>query len=333
MFEKKETFRKAALERLASPERLDEMMKITAPKGWIALCTCGFLILLALVWSIFGRIPERVMANGILIPGGSLLQVEAATQGMLTEFLVKVGDEVQAGDRVAGINLSGKEFDLSLLEDELADLTKRDKRLSESEKIRYAADIARVREERVALESEREMKKTTLEMAQAEFTRSRRLLSQGAAPKSRVEQAQVKLSEATSGLEGIESQAAQIDADRERINTEILQAQSSREQEIEDIKRKIAKKTRETESTAFVKTPFTGRVTEISMTEGTTVSEKEVIMRLERLDEELRALLYVPSKPGKKIEVEHVVHISPSTVKKEEFGSILGVIANKMTQG
>ena len=30
-------FRKTALEKLSSPEQLDELMKITTPKGWVAL--------------------------------------------------------------------------------------------------------------------------------------------------------------------------------------------------------------------------------------------------------------------------------------------------------
>ena len=38
-------FRKVALERLSSPEQLDQMMTVTSLRGWIALAAAIFLIL------------------------------------------------------------------------------------------------------------------------------------------------------------------------------------------------------------------------------------------------------------------------------------------------
>jgi len=330
--EKKETFRKAALERLASPERLDEMMVITSPKGWIALTACGMLILLGLIWSIFGRIPERVFAQGMLIPGGSLLQVEANTQGMITKFLVDVGDEVEEGQNLAGINLSGQQFDLKLLEDQLASLSRRDEDLKISEQARYAADESGIQARRASLAQEQETNRIALETARTEVERARRLAAQGAAAPARVEQAELALSQAVSRQEATLSALAEVEAQLKRLQTEILTAQSSRTREIEDLSREIEKKTRETEATEFIKSPFSGRVTEISVREGATVTNQDVVLRMERMDEELQALLFVPSKPGKKAEVGHPVQISPSTVKKEEFGTIVGKITDKRTQ-
>ena len=69
MFGKKETFRRAALERLSSPERLDEMMRAIPPKGWVAITTVLGLAALALLWGFFGSIPDRVEGQGMLIRG------------------------------------------------------------------------------------------------------------------------------------------------------------------------------------------------------------------------------------------------------------------------
>lgn len=330
--EKKETFRKAALERLASPERLDEMMVITSPKGWIALMACGMLIILGVIWSIFGRIPERVFAQGMLIPGGSLLQVEANTQGMITKFFVNVGDEVEEGQKLAGINLSGQQFDLKLLQDQVVSLKKRDAELKVSEQSRYAADEAGNNAKRVSLAQDKETNQKALDTAQAELDRAKRLVTQGAAAPARVEQAELALSQARAKQEATQSAFADVEAQLKRLQTEILTAQSSRQREVEDLLREIEKKTKETEATEFIKSPFTGRITEISVREGATVTQQDVILRMERMDDELRALIYVPSKPGKKVEVGHIVQISPSTVKKEEFGSILAKVSDKRMQ-
>ena len=53
-------FRKAALERLSSPEQLDQLMQITNSKGWVALIALAAILVAALLWAIFGRIPTSV---------------------------------------------------------------------------------------------------------------------------------------------------------------------------------------------------------------------------------------------------------------------------------
>jgi hypothetical protein len=62
-----EIYRKAALERLSSPEELDSLMQVTTPKGWLALLSLGGLILIALLWGIFGRIPTKVLGQGMIL--------------------------------------------------------------------------------------------------------------------------------------------------------------------------------------------------------------------------------------------------------------------------
>ena len=47
-------FRESALEKIASPEQLDEMMQITDPKEWIALVAFLLLTITLMLWSIFG---------------------------------------------------------------------------------------------------------------------------------------------------------------------------------------------------------------------------------------------------------------------------------------
>jgi hypothetical protein len=62
-------FRRKALEKLASPEQLDQLMAITTPRSWLALFGLGGLLLAAVLWSVFGTIPTTVTGDGILIPG------------------------------------------------------------------------------------------------------------------------------------------------------------------------------------------------------------------------------------------------------------------------
>ena len=64
---KKEIFRKAALDRLSSPDQLDRVMKITSPLSWIALLGVTLIIAAVVVWSFTGSLLSTVTANGILV--------------------------------------------------------------------------------------------------------------------------------------------------------------------------------------------------------------------------------------------------------------------------
>ena len=63
-------FRKSAIEKLASPERLDVLMQVTSPVGWVAIGTVAFILACAIVWSVVGSIPTRIDGQGILLRGG-----------------------------------------------------------------------------------------------------------------------------------------------------------------------------------------------------------------------------------------------------------------------
>ncbi|HBA46887.1 MAG TPA: NHLP bacteriocin system secretion protein [Lachnospiraceae bacterium] len=94
-------FRKTSLEKLSSPEQLDRAIVITSPAFWIALGG-GFVIVLgALLWAVFGRIPVNVESQGIYLNGEGIRSVYGEVDGIVTEIRVKEGDQVKAGDVVA----------------------------------------------------------------------------------------------------------------------------------------------------------------------------------------------------------------------------------------
>lgn len=96
-------FRKAALDRLSSPEQLDTLMRVTDAKGWLALVGCGVIIGTALVWSIIGSVQSKVSATGILMPSGGLVEVTAPGDGDLTALTVTAGSVVKKDQVIARI--------------------------------------------------------------------------------------------------------------------------------------------------------------------------------------------------------------------------------------
>ncbi len=54
--EEKSIFRKKSLDRVTSPEQLDDYIKVTTPSVWLILIATIILIVGALFWAVFGRI-------------------------------------------------------------------------------------------------------------------------------------------------------------------------------------------------------------------------------------------------------------------------------------
>jgi len=53
-------FRRAALERLSSPERLDELIEVTTPRLWLVLLGACVLLLAVVGSGLHGRVPSTV---------------------------------------------------------------------------------------------------------------------------------------------------------------------------------------------------------------------------------------------------------------------------------
>src|SRR5207245_1048384 len=96
--------RKAALEKLASPERLDVLMQVTSPIGWLALITVAFVLASAIVWSVMGSIPNRLTGEGILIRGGGLRELKANSEGVLTKLDLALNANVKADAVIAEVS-------------------------------------------------------------------------------------------------------------------------------------------------------------------------------------------------------------------------------------
>jgi hypothetical protein len=94
-------YRKQAIERLSSPDQLDQLMPITRPRAWIALAGVGLLLLAAVLWSIFGSIQTTVEGYGTLDRLDGISHLRAPISGTIASLMVEVDDPVKQGETVA----------------------------------------------------------------------------------------------------------------------------------------------------------------------------------------------------------------------------------------
>lgn len=111
----KQIYRKALLERMSSPDQLDKMIVITSPSFWLALLGGAAIVVVALVWSVFGRLPIKTEATGLFVPDQGTFYLAANTSGIVSSLQVEIGDYVEQGDVVMTLSDEDVQQELNAL--------------------------------------------------------------------------------------------------------------------------------------------------------------------------------------------------------------------------
>jgi HlyD family secretion protein len=283
-------FRKAALEKLASPERLDEMMHIISPSGWLSLIAVGIGLVALTVWSVVGTISIKVTGKGMLLRGGVVFDIASTTEGRLAEVLVKPGDHITEDEVIARLDRPALRLRIQNTREDLARLSGQGSRQTAAQRNL----LARYRQQAEEL---REKIKTQEEMVE------RGLLTNTTLMRTRAE------------LTANEQAQAQLQAN-----------QAGSRNQVEDVRQQLTELENELEATSKITSPFSGRIVEVSVEAGDVVGAGGRLVTLESEDAPITAMIYIPASEGKKVREGMEVYVSPSTIKVEEYGFMRGVV-------
>ncbi len=145
-------FREESVERLSSPERLDQLMQVVNSKSWIPLATLGFLGMTALVWGIFGRIPITVEGAGVLVYPSTVIPVQTKSSGQLIDLKVKNGDLIKKGEVIATIDQSDRQKQLERSKAKLVQLRGQNSEANSVQTQRNDQDSQAIQDQRQSLE-------------------------------------------------------------------------------------------------------------------------------------------------------------------------------------
>lgn len=99
-------FRSQAVEKIESPEQLDQRIKPAKPGTWIALAALLAALAAVLVWAIVSTVPVTVGGTGFFLPQEGWNSVQASEAGIISVLQVNVNDPVVAGEPLALITAS-----------------------------------------------------------------------------------------------------------------------------------------------------------------------------------------------------------------------------------
>ncbi len=107
-------FSRAALDKLRSPDRLDMLLPITTPIGWMSLVAVGLLLISVILWSIFGSFTVRADGKGMILDSGGVATVTHVAGGKIAHVYVREGAVVKKGDLIAQLEQPEQSADTNM---------------------------------------------------------------------------------------------------------------------------------------------------------------------------------------------------------------------------
>lgn len=317
-------FRKSALEKLSTPEKLDQLIQVTNTRAWIALCTIGIALAAAIAWGCVGRVKTKINTAGILL-GGEVYDIVSTSQGQLVSLSIAVGDEVHKGQVIA--NIDQPEL-LQQVEAAEAALQERQYELEQllafgSKDSRLQQDL--IAQQRLSLEQQIGSSEKNVAFLRQQLIAERNLLDKGLITRPQVVASEQNLANAQNQIENLRAQLVQL-------SSQALNSGFSQEQRVTVVRQRIAQEEIRLEQLreqykikSAITSPHDGEVVEVLASSGTVVGMGSPLFKLKNElkvaeNGKVRGVLYVPSQDGKKIKVGMEALVVPSTVKPQEYG-------------
>ena len=98
------------------------------------------------------------------------------------------------------------------------------------------------------------------------------------------------------------------------------------DERIREAERTLQSLTLELERTSIVLSPYRGYVREFRTDVGQLTTAGQAIVSLEMVDAPLHAIIFIPTE-GKRIQPGMEAHVAPATVRREEYGFMIGEVS------
>lgn len=318
-------------EHVSSPEQLDQTITVINHHGWVSLVALGVLLVAAIIWGIFGRIPEKVNGAGLLINSSDLMSVTYSYGGTIKNVFLESGMEVQKGQIIARIeredlleSIQVANLKLEILQQTYdtstplitrqADMT--DEMLAKSEKD-FRSQIVNVSNQ---LDTAKRKEKTMKELFDDGLITEMEYLE------TRKEVLSMEMQK-----QSAEQQLLSAGVNRVKTSSDLKQEKMNLQHQIDEAKKQLEIAQRNYQIATKIVSPVAGKIYEVSVARGSYVAPGSTVAIVEPYltdGETLRAVMYFPVKDGKRVKRGMNIAVIPTTTKQEEYGFIQGIVTS-----
>jgi HlyD family secretion protein len=323
-------FRASALQQLSSPEQLDQLVRITPPRAWIALSALGFVLLATLLWSVFGSLPSAITGAGLVIAQGGTYNIVAQGGGVITDFgPFHPGDRIREGQvlghldqPVLALQRDAARAEVERLQAErrtvLAEIAR-----EQPAQARSAGQQARIQQATI------HSREQLLASLKVKLAQQQPLLAEGLITRQRFEETRQAIFQAENEIDSARNaqQALAIEAittqgrfeeRTRRIEADLLAARHR----LQDAQAQYA-------LASTLVSPHDGAVVEVLAARGDTVAANQPVLSVEQPGGALEAVVYLPPmSEAKRIRPGQPVQVALATARKERYGYLVGRVTS-----
>lgn len=318
-------FRAEALRKLNSPEQVDRLMHVVGPAGVILLASLAFVLAVGLYWSIAGRVPTYVEAEGILDPAfGEQHNVVALSNGILRKILVRPGEKVSKGQLLARIEVlddiemrNNAQRTLAALQQERATQAAFWDSFITAQTQDFAAQKA-------TLEDQVNWTGQQITARQKILANTTSLEAKGLATSDQVESARDAVISATNAQESARNQLQQLQAKALDLQNQRRTALTGLDDRILQAQEQLAGAAARLSERGQIFADMDGIVIEREGQINAAVEAGTPIVAIQREQPDLRGVFFADPRQGKHVTVGMAVNVTPSTASAARYGTIKG---------
>lgn len=131
-------------------------------------------------------------------------------------------------------------------------------------------------------------------------------------------------------IDDFESKLKDLDSQEARLRQQVQDSSFNRSNQIQQVKSRIARLEQQIADNTNVKSEHEGRVLELTATSGQIVNSGTRLASIDLPDQDqskkLITIAYFPDQTGRQVSTGMKVQITPSQVKREQFGGIVGKV-------
>ena len=339
-------FRKRAIERVASPDNLEQLMPAAVAKDWLMIAVLTALLGLAIAWSIVGRVPTIAAGRGVILRPRQVVEAQSGTAGRIVALRVRSGDRLKVGDLIATVDEGDVRKKIEEDRKALALLEEEDRHQSTAGADHLNLQSQQDRMERVGLEAQRENLRKSLAsalemrpMLATHLDANHKLISAGLIAiggreildaEAGLRDNEAKIDDYNSRLSQIDGQVKQIDTRGAALSRQVMDDGAVRRNQIDQLRRTIAIDEFQLWRNGNIYSQYSGRVAEVLAAPGEVLPAGGRLLTLEaeQGDNGLISISYFPVRDGKKIQAGMPIQVTPDTVERERFGGMLGTVVS-----
>ncbi len=304
---------------------------MTAPRAWLALLAILILIGGGIYWGFEGRLPNRVEGQAILVNDVGLFNVESQSSGRVSELYVRIGDAIHTGQIIARIDQPELVEQVQRKRSRIADVRDKQKQshAQVQRELRLKGEL--FTQQRVNFQQTLDATSKRQQWYRSKLADQIKLHKRGLISKQDLQKTRLELDNLAEKLNQIGSELKQLAVKRLALAQEKTTASKASQLELNQLRRELDALQEQLSLGSRIYSPNAGRVTELLVKAGQLVSPNTSLLRLELLDNErvggeMSVVAYIPLAQGKAVKRGMIAEIAPSTVKREEYGYMIGLV-------